>query len=283
VASATGTAGLRLPHGSAPSAPTNGDIWTTTAGLFYRINGATVSPATLAGGTFTGLVSTPASTAAGAGFRIVNGVAPTSPVSGDIWTTSAAVFARLGAAGTVQFSTIGGNNTFTGTNSFSGATNSLGTSTAASTTNVASGATLAATTKTVNIGTGGVATSITAINVGSTTSTTTITLNGTVNATGLSNSVKAWVNFNGTGTPAIRASYNVSSLTDNGVGDYTVNYTTALADANYAVCGTAGATIAELIVSPYSAATMLTNSTRVYVSNAITAGDNPVVNVVIIR
>jgi hypothetical protein len=56
-----------------------------------------------------------------------------------------------------------------------------------------------------------------------------------------------------------------------------------LADANYAVCGTAGATIAELIVSPYSAATMLTNSTRVYVSNAITAGDNPVVNVVIIR
>jgi hypothetical protein len=46
---------------------------------------------------------------------------------------------------------------------------------------------------------------------------------------------KAWVNFNGTGTVAIRASYNVSSITDNGVGDYTVNFTTALADANYAV------------------------------------------------
>jgi hypothetical protein len=45
---------------------------------------------------------------------------------------------------------------------------------------------------------------------------------------------KAWVNFNGTGTVAIRASYNVSSITDNGVGDYTVNFTTALADANYA-------------------------------------------------
>jgi hypothetical protein len=44
---------------------------------------------------------------------------------------------------------------------------------------------------------------------------------------------KAWVNFNGTGTVAIRASYNVSSITDNGVGDYTVNFTTALADANY--------------------------------------------------
>ena len=46
---------------------------------------------------------------------------------------------------------------------------------------------------------------------------------------------KAWVNFNGTGTVAIRASLNVSSITDNGTGDYTVNFTTALADANYAV------------------------------------------------
>jgi hypothetical protein len=53
------------------------------------------------------------------------------------------------------------------------------------------------------------------------------------------NNVKAWVNFNGTGTVAIRASYNVSSITDNGVGDYTVNFTTALADANYVVEGTA--------------------------------------------
>lgn len=46
---------------------------------------------------------------------------------------------------------------------------------------------------------------------------------------------KAWVNFNGTGTVAIRASYNVSSITDNAVGNYTVNFTTAMADANYAV------------------------------------------------
>ena len=46
---------------------------------------------------------------------------------------------------------------------------------------------------------------------------------------------RAWVNFNGTGTVAIRASFNVSSITDNGVGDYTVNFTTAMPDANYAV------------------------------------------------
>ena len=44
---------------------------------------------------------------------------------------------------------------------------------------------------------------------------------------------RAWVNFNGTGTVAIRASFNVTSITDNGTGDYTVNFTTAMPDANY--------------------------------------------------
>jgi len=46
---------------------------------------------------------------------------------------------------------------------------------------------------------------------------------------------RAWVNFNGTGTVAIRASGNVTSITDNGTGDYTVNFTTAMPDVNYAV------------------------------------------------
>jgi hypothetical protein len=46
---------------------------------------------------------------------------------------------------------------------------------------------------------------------------------------------RAWVNFNGTGTVAIRASGNVSSITDNGTGDYTVNFTTAMSDANYCI------------------------------------------------
>lgn len=53
-------------------------------------------------------------------------------------------------------------------------------------------------------------------------------------ANGVTTNALAWVNFNGTGTVAIRSSYNVSSITDNGTGDYTVNFTTALADANYA-------------------------------------------------
>lgn len=52
-------------------------------------------------------------------------------------------------------------------------------------------------------------------------------------------SAKAWVNFNGTGTIAARDSLNVSSLTDNGTGDYTVSVTSAMTDADYCVftCG----------------------------------------------
>jgi hypothetical protein len=51
---------------------------------------------------------------------------------------------------------------------------------------------------------------------------------------------KAWVNFNGQGSVAIRASYNVSSITDNGVGLYKVNFATAMPDTNYCHCGGVG-------------------------------------------
>jgi hypothetical protein len=51
-------------------------------------------------------------------------------------------------------------------------------------------------------------------------------------------SAKVWVNFNGTSTVAIRGSNNVTSITDNGTGDYTANFTTAITDANYAVTKT---------------------------------------------
>jgi hypothetical protein len=59
-------------------------------------------------------------------------------------------------------------------------------------------------------------------------------------AGGGAGTLKAWVNFNGTGTVAIRASGNVSSITDNGTGDYTVNFTTAIVDADYSVNITTG-------------------------------------------
>lgn len=53
---------------------------------------------------------------------------------------------------------------------------------------------------------------------------------------------RAWVNFNGTGTVAIRASGNVSSITDNGTGDYTVNFTTAMEDTSFCGIGSCGDT-----------------------------------------
>jgi len=48
---------------------------------------------------------------------------------------------------------------------------------------------------------------------------------------------RAWVNFNGTGTVAIRAAQNTSSISDNGTGDYTINFATAMPDANYCAVG----------------------------------------------
>jgi hypothetical protein len=61
---------------------------------------------------------------------------------------------------------------------------------------------------------------------------------------------KAWVNFDGTTSPGtIRSSYNVSSVTKNGTGDYTVNFATALADANYSFLAVSGASAASCIVA----------------------------------
>ena len=64
----------------------------------------------------------------------------------------------------------------------------------------------------------------------------TIRVNSLQNTSGVEMyTAKAWVNFNGTGTVAIRASGNVSSITDNGTGSYIVNFTNAMPDVNYAV------------------------------------------------
>ena len=98
-------------------------------------------------------------------------------------------------------------------------------------------------------------------------------------------SCRAWVNFNGTGTVAIRASGNVSSITDNGVGNYTVNFTTAMVDANYAVVMTAGDTASGtcLFQSPFSTSPT-TSAAQVLVTNSIfTATDRLFVQVAIFR
>jgi hypothetical protein len=77
---------------------------------------------------------------------------------------------------------------------------------------------------------------------------------------------RAWVNFNGTGTVAIRASGNVSSITDNGTGDYTVNFTTAMPDRNYAFSGSAGLSTGNgryVSVDDNPGSTYLTTSVRI--------------------
>ena len=104
---------------------------------------------------------------------------------------------------------------------------------------------------------------------------------------------RAWVNFNGTGTIAIRASGNVTSLTDNGAGDYTVNLTTAMPDANYAVvCNSVLSTTASSTGSagPYGsfaagATTKTTAAIRTEFGNSSTGTltDTAEANVVIFR
>lgn len=82
---------------------------------------------------------------------------------------------------------------------------------------------------------------------------------------------KAWVNFNGTGTVAIRGSFNVASVTDNGTGDYTINFTDPMPDANYAAVGLASqnsGAFGVMIVS--QAAGSVRIETRNTASNALT-------------
>jgi hypothetical protein len=89
---------------------------------------------------------------------------------------------------------------------------------------------------------------------------------------------RAWVNFNGTGTVAIRAAGNVASITDNGTGDYTVNFTTAMPDANYNAVAMSrrsdGASNSGYgaLVSISSATDPTTSALRVWTVNATTTG-----------
>jgi hypothetical protein len=86
---------------------------------------------------------------------------------------------------------------------------------------------------------------------------------------------RAWVNFNGTGTVAIRASGNVTSITDNGTGDYTVNFTNALPDANYSATALLDNTASNSGSAMYAATqtgTFATSSIRILSRNAGATG-----------
>lgn len=217
-ASTTANAGLTITPGVAPTTPTNGEIWATTNDLQVRLNGVTETlaeqswvtagfyPLTgnpsgfltsaslsgyalLSGATFTGKINTPAVTTASAFLNLPHGTAPTTPVNGDVWSTTGGLFARINGVSRQYVDldgtqTINGAKTFSGVSTFSNANNSFGNSTAAGTISVASGATISGALKALNLGTSGVAGSTTVITIGSTTGTSTTTLQGsTVGAT----------------------------------------------------------------------------------------------------
>jgi hypothetical protein len=85
-----------------------------------------------------------------------------------------------------------------------------------------------------------------------------------LNATGTAPiyACRAWVNFNGTGTVAIRESGNVSSITDNNTGDYTVNFTTAMVDANFSLSATCNGESGLVVCGSANSTTYSTTSAR---------------------
>lgn len=95
-----------------------------------------------------------------------------------------------------------------------------------------------------------------------------------VQSNGVTTNALAWVNFDGTGTVAIRSSYNVSSITDNGTGDYTVNFTTALSDINYSVTANCSDT------GTYGGLTVNVNSTA---SNTVQAPTTTTTRIAVVQ
>lgn len=87
------------------------------------------------------------------------------------------------------------------------------------------------------------------------------------------NFCQAWVNFDGTGTPSIVDSFNVSSITDNGTGDYTINLTTAFANANYFFGGNSASEILDITNTTKTASTFRFVSR----TNAGTADDSSLI------
>jgi len=96
--------------------------------------------------------------------------------------------------------------------------------------------------------------------------------------------VRAWVNFDGTGTVAINASGNVSSITDNAVGNYTVNFTTAMPDDDYSVSGTTSAAVNNNVFIAGATVLPTTSAYRFNTRASTNVNlDMPIVNVNFIR
>jgi hypothetical protein len=252
----TASAGFNIPHGTLPTTLADGDIWTTTGGLFVRINGSSnqmmdlTTTQTVAGSkTFTnqnltlGNSTTAGTIAIGTG-AVVSG----STRVINIGTASAAGSTNNvnigGGSGTTNV-TLGGSIALSGPIT-SGVNNiSLGTGTAASVYAFGTGATTTGLTKAMTIGTGGLAGSTTTIAIGSATSATTTTVEGTVTLNGtalnLGTSTAASTINIGTGA-TLTATTKAINIGTNGVSGSTTNITLGSA--------TSGATNAVQVNGP---------------------------------
>jgi hypothetical protein len=343
-ASTTGTAGLMITPGVAPSAPVNGEIWATATDLQVRLNGVTETVAeqswvtaqgyltsapvtsvagrtgaiTLANTDISGLGTMSTATAADySTTTVANGLyyplssnpagylttAPVTSVAGRTGAITLAVADVSGAAplaspsltGTPLSTTaaVDTNTTQIATTAFvvgqaaaaaplADGTAAVGTSTRyaradhvhpTDTTRAPLASPALTGTPTAPTATGG-------------TNTTQIATTAFVAAAIPTNSVKAWVNFNGTGTVAIRASMNVTSITDNGTGLYTLNFTTAMADTNYAMIGTSKTIVGASVYVGISESGTRSTSTVQVINNYGGTGnvlDSDFVSVAILR
>jgi hypothetical protein len=97
--------------------------------------------------------------------------------------------------------------------------------------------------------------------------------------------LRAWVNFNGTGTVAILGSGNVSSVTDNNLGDYTISFVTAMSDTNYAVVASAAGSGGSDPAAWINNAVYTTSSVRITTGFSSTGNlaDASIVNIMVIR
>lgn len=106
------------------------------------------------------------------------------------------------------------------------------------------------------------------------------------NGTQVGTLCRAWVNFNGVTTATIRASFNVSSVTRNGTGDYTVNFTNAMPDANYSALAVGNYTLSaggSVIATPKSGTTPTTSAIQIFAEVNGSIADLSYVNVSIFR
>jgi hypothetical protein len=193
IASTTASAGLNVPHATnTPTSPVNGDIWTTTGGLFARINGSsnqmmdlTTTQSVAASKTFTNANLVIGSSTAAGTIAIGSGATVSAATRTiNIGTASAAGSTNAinigGGSGTTNV-TLGGSINLNGPIAAAINNISLGTGTAVSVYAFGTGATVSGSTKTVTIGTGALAGATTTIAIGSTTGTSTTTLQGTTN------------------------------------------------------------------------------------------------------